>query len=110
MKVMERLHTQKLLLVILGALVSPSVFGQPANDACSGAVAMTAETVYAVNTANATSTGDPTPPCLSLFGKGVWYTFTPSVTRVVTISTCGSGFDTVVAVYTGACTSLSPVS
>ena len=47
------------------------------------------------NTANATSTGDPTPTCVSNFGKGVWYSFTPTTNAKVTISTCGSDFDTV---------------
>jgi uncharacterized delta-60 repeat protein len=81
----------------------------PPNDTCSGAVAMTADTTYFVDTTGATSTGDPTPTCASL-GRGVWYTFTPSINGVVTVSTCGSGFDTVVQVYTGSCGSLTAVS
>jgi uncharacterized delta-60 repeat protein len=82
----------------------------PANDACSGAVEMTADTTYFVDTTAATETDDPTPGCASSFGRGVWYAFTPSISGVVTISTCGSGFDTVLAVYTGSCGALTPVN
>jgi hypothetical protein len=81
----------------------------PSNDRCSGAIAMTAGTLYGVNTANATSTGDPTPVCQANFGHGVWYSFTPPISGPVFISTCGSDFDTVVQVYTGACGSLTPL-
>jgi hypothetical protein len=82
----------------------------PANDSCAGAVAMTAGTTYTVNTAQATSAGDPTPACQPSFGKGVWYTFTPSSSTTVTISTCGSDFNTVLAVYTGSCGSLTQIA
>ena len=81
----------------------------PPNDQCSAAVVMTAGTLYTANTAGATATGDPSPSCAS-FGKGVWYSFTPAASGLITISTCTSDFDTVLAVYTGSCGSLSSVS
>src|SRR5713101_4211320 len=81
----------------------------PPNDQCGSAIAMSQATIYTVNTAGATSTGDPVPSCGSL-GKGVWYTFTPAANSLVTISTCNSDFDTVLAVYTGTCGSLTAVS
>jgi hypothetical protein len=84
--------------------------GPPANDACGGAIAMTAGTTYQLNTATATATGDPTPSCQGSFGKGVWYSFTPSSDGTVTISTCGSDFDTALAVYTGSCGSLTQIA
>jgi hypothetical protein len=34
-------------------------------------------------------------------GRSVWYTLTPTVTGPLTLSTAGSGFNTVLAVYTG---------
>src|SRR5882724_6344115 len=92
-----------------GTIVVSSGAAAPPNDQCSSAAAMAEATLYTVNTAGATSTGDPVPSCASL-GKGVWYTFTPAANGVVTISTCSSDFDTVVSVYTGACGSLSAVS
>lgn len=81
----------------------------PPNDACSNAIPMTAGTIYTVNTANATSTNDPVPDCQGTAGNGVWYSYTPAASGTVTISTCGSTFDTVLEVYTGSCGSLTPV-
>jgi len=82
--------------------------GPLTNDLCSGAISMVAGATYNVNTGTATSTGDPTPSCQPNFGKGVWFKFTPSTSGSVTISTCGSGFDTMLAVFTGSCGSLTP--
>jgi len=92
-----------------GTVVVRQGGGTPPNDTCTSATAMEPGTVYTVNTAGATSTGDPSASCGSL-GKGVWYTLTPGASGMITISTCGSGFDTVLAVYTGSCGSLSPVT
>jgi hypothetical protein len=47
--------------------------------------------------------GEPTPgsgDCTSI-SKTVWYRLVPDATGVITVSTAGSGFDTVAAVYTG---------
>ena len=85
------------------------IAGPPANDTCSGAMPMTAGTTYTLNTGGATSTGDLTPSCQPSFGNGVWYTYTPLASGTITISTCGSDFDTVLAVYTGSCGALAPV-
>jgi len=92
-----------------GTIVVINAPPPPANDQCSSAVAMTAGTLYSLNTAGATATGDPIPSCANV-SKGVWYTFTPAASGQVTISTCGSDFDTVVAVYTGSCGALSAVA
>lgn len=91
-----------------GTIVVSSVSAPP-NDLCSSAIAMSAATLYTVNTAGATSTGDPTPSCAS-FGKGVWYTFTPAANGQITISTCTSDYNTVLSVYTGSCGALLAVS
>ncbi len=82
----------------------------PSNDQCAGAIAMTEGVPYGVNTANASSTGDPKPVCQPAFGNGVWYTFIPTVSGILQLSTCGSDFDTVMQVYTGAtCSSVTPL-
>src|SRR5262245_46075178 len=52
------------------------------------------------STAEATSF-DPVPPCVSGFGSGVWYQFTPDRNGEVVIDTIGSDFDTGLALYTG---------
>jgi hypothetical protein len=89
-----------------GSIVVSSAAAGPTNDFCSSPIAMSEGILYTENTTGATSTGDPTSACGSSV-KGVWYTFTPSSNSLVTISTCGSGFDTVLAVFTGSCGSLS---
>ena len=92
-----------------GTILVQSVVG-PANDQCSGAIAMTSGTVYTANTSGATSTGDPTQACSSPLGSGVWYSFTANSAGQVTVNTCGSDFDTVMAVYGGTCAGLTPVT
>jgi murein DD-endopeptidase MepM/ murein hydrolase activator NlpD len=82
----------------------------PANDQCSGAIALSVGVARSDSTGNATSAGDSTPTCQTNFGKGVWYTFTPATSGTVAVSTCGSNFDTVLQVYTGTCAALSAVS
>ncbi len=93
---------------ILCGLSSPAVYGQ-INDACSDAYPMTNGVTYSESTMQANSNGDPTPGCQANFGRGVWFAFTPSISGRITISTCGSDFDTVLQVYTGACASLTPM-
>ena len=93
--------------ILVTAALTPQ---PPINDQCSGAIAMTAGTTYTVNTVAATAAGDPTPSCQNTFGKGVWFTFTPASSGPVTISTCGSDFDTVIQAYTGNCGALAAVS
>ena len=80
-----------------GTVVVSSGPAAPPNDQCSSAVAMAEATLYTVNTAGATSTGDPVPSCAGV-SKGVWYTFTPAANALVAVTTCGSDFDTVVSV------------
>ncbi|MCX6928621.1 MAG: hypothetical protein NT154_36230 [Verrucomicrobia bacterium] len=82
----------------------------PINDICSGAVALTNEVAYSQSTTDATSIGDPDPSGYGGTGSGVWFSFTPAVSGQVSIGTCGSGFDTEVAVYTGSCGALSLVA
>ena len=82
----------------------------PANDLCSGAIALTNGAPFAQNTWTATSTGDPAPGCVPSLGKGVWFTYTPPLNGTITISTCGSDFDTALGVYSGSCGALTQVA
>jgi hypothetical protein len=94
-----------------GNLKATAAVLTPANDQCAGAIAMAEGTPYGVNTVNASSTGDPKPVCQPGFGNGVWYSFTPTLSGVLQLSTCGSDFDTVIQVYTGAtCGALTPLA
>jgi phosphodiesterase/alkaline phosphatase D-like protein len=80
------------------------------NDQCSDAIALSIGATNALNTASSTSIGDPVPSCQSNFGNGVWYNFTPPTNGTVTVSTCGSDFDTVLQIYTGGCGALTPLT
>lgn len=81
----------------------------PANQDCSAAVAMAPGVPYGLNTFDATSTAHPSPVCQTNFSHAIWYTFTPPVSGLVSISTCGSDYDTVLQVFTGTCGSLVPL-
>src|SRR6187549_1018208 len=83
---------------------------QPANDQCTGAVEMTLDTSYVVDVSTATSTNEAAPACQPSFTRGVWYKFAPPTNGTYVVSTCGSDFDTVLAVYFGNCSFLNPVS
>jgi hypothetical protein len=81
----------------------------PANDQCGGAVRLTAGVRYGMNTANATTVGDPAPICQTNFGVGVWFMFTPAIDGLVFVNTCASDFDTALEVFTGQCGALTPL-
>ncbi len=83
-----------------------TVTESPENDECEGAIlvsdfAVTGETVTG---STATATATPVDPLTSSCGGGydildVWYAYRPDVSEPVTISLCGSLFDTTLAVY-----------
>lgn len=82
----------------------------PPNDQCDGALALADGVSFTMSTTTATSAGDPTPPCQANLGKGVWFTYTAPGDGDVLASTCGSSFDTVLAVYSGTCGALTAVA
>jgi type IX secretion system substrate protein/fibronectin type III domain protein len=96
------------------------IVSAPANDLCSGAVAIPASGPFpylttAVNIATATNTGDPTPSCQATSYHGIWYTFTPATSGTYTFSTCSSATattvtDDILSMYTGTCSSLTPLA
>lgn len=54
------------------------------------------------STANTVEGSEPNPTCGQNVGYTFWYTFNPTITANYLINTAGSGYDTVLAVYTGA--------
>jgi alpha-tubulin suppressor-like RCC1 family protein len=86
------------------------VYLPPGNDACASPIVLTEGLTYMQNITCAFAYPDPQTSCGANLDLGVWFTFTPSRTGTATVSTCGSDFPTTVAVYTGACGSLTPVS
>jgi hypothetical protein len=84
----------------------------PPNDDVNNAKVVTSvpykdteSTVYASPAGN-----EPTTSCSSAgYGHSVWYQFTPAFSQSVNIDTFGSGYDTVLAVYSGNIATLAQV-
>jgi len=76
----------------------------PANDVFANATVITAlpRTLSQDAFGATVSTSDPTPSC-STGGRvnTVWYRYTPATTQALRISTGGSGYDTILAIYSG---------
>ncbi len=78
----------------------------PANDNCSGATAVGTGT-FSFNTVGATNSTPAIPSscnaaATTTINKDVWFRFTAPCTGTATAATCGTAFDTNVAVYAGA--------
>lgn len=79
------------------------------NDECAGAVALTNGAPVAFDTTAATLSATPWP-CAASTAPDLWYSYTPANSGVsVTISTCGSSYDTALEVFEGTCTGLIPL-
>lgn len=73
------------------------------NDQCAAARPVS-EGAHPFNTVGATTDGPDEPTACNFSGDSqvnsdVWYCYTPSCSGTATVSTCGSGFNTKVAVY-----------
>src|SRR5262249_4966089 len=82
-------------------------FAPPANDDFSDAQVIGSALPISVFGTNVDASAELQEPDHSRFGDGlpcasVWYSWTPGASRRVRISTCGSGFSSVLSVYTGA--------
>ncbi len=83
----------------------------PVNDACSGALSLFG--TGPVSGSNSAANDDVLPAVTcgttSIYrNKGVWYTLTPTTSGSLTVSSCGSTFDTYLRVYSGSgCSSLT---
>ena len=71
--------------------------GQVLNDNCYNAEETGEVATLLFDTTNATFDG----PGICVHGPNIWYIYTASCTGQATVSTCGSSFDTVLAVYRG---------
>jgi cysteine-rich repeat protein len=80
----------------------------PGNDNCSGATSLSGITgTLAGDNTNATNSPVANPSCQTLWQKDLWYTFTITATKPVTIAVNGTGMtDPVVAIYSGNCGAL----
>jgi hypothetical protein len=93
----------------------------PANDDCSGAIALTPAATLAQSAIDATvewatgSTGVANPTCASYNGGDVWFTVEVPASGSITVQTTASstgitGFDSGMAVYEGTCGTLTQIS
>ncbi len=74
----------------------------PSNNSCSTPVIVAAGGTYTAATCTATTDGPATGSCGPTMGKDVWYRFTPASSGMLSLDTCGSTFDTMLAIYPGA--------
>jgi hypothetical protein len=102
---MNRKTHQVGAIVALAALITPTALAQ--NDECAGALPLPVGTV-AFDTAVATLSAEVWP-CASGGGPDLWYTYTATANSTLTISTCGSTYDTALEVFEGGCGALVPL-
>ncbi len=109
-------HLQNCLLLLACCFLTVGVFAQvPAGFTCETAIAVEgcnqtfSGSTVGVPSDNATSGATN---CSGSMGSGgqIWYSFTAQTSASMTISTCGSGWDTQIAVFTGTCGSLTCVA
>jgi hypothetical protein len=88
--------------LVLGCLLlaGPAAAAPPANDNFASAVAITGSTVTGNNLEATKQAGEPNHAG-DPGGASVWYSWTAPSTGVFEVTTCGSQFDTLLAVYTG---------
>jgi subtilisin family serine protease len=86
-----------------GPVCSSSQWPPPANDNFADAIAIPEPLPYSnvqTTAASTTEVGEPMP--CGYIGSTVWYSVTPSIDELLRVSTVGSKFTGVLAVYTGA--------
>jgi len=90
----------KYLLALFVLASSAAWASAPVNDIFSKGIVTTVGTVKGTNIGATSEVGEPTHANAPV-GKSVWWFWTPTESCTATIDTEGSGFDTVLAVYTG---------
>ncbi|HEX8516199.1 MAG TPA: fibronectin type III domain-containing protein [Bacteroidia bacterium] len=96
-----------------GSVLVTSTITGPANDNCSGAIALTMNTfgscasTSAGNVACASASNTATGSCFGNPNDDIWYSFVATAsTHYITLTTA-SGFDAYMQLYSGTCTSLT---
>jgi PASTA domain len=109
---MRELRGIGVLLVLAAALVLPVVANAapPPNDNFANAAELTGRFVF-VDGTNVDATEEAGEPDHgpNAGGASIWYRWTAPATGRATVATCGSAFDTLLAVYTGEAYPLAPV-
>lgn len=96
--ILVRAHRGVVAAIGIAAAVAPAAIAQPANDLCTNAAVLPADTVVVGNNLNAT--GDVAASSCG-FGdfNDVWYRFTALTTGTHVIDTAFSAFDTTLSVF-----------
>jgi len=95
-------------LLFLVALEVPALAASPANDSIASATALGAPPKrFEVDTRQATASAND-GSCVH--GHSVWFRTRPGVTRTVRLSTAGSDYDTVLAVFSGSRTNRTRIA
>lgn len=90
--------------VLILLLFVNKAWAQPANDLCTNNILITCGQTLTGNTS--TATVDATPACGSATSNSVWYRFIGTGSPV-TVSLCGSSYDTFLSIFTGSCAALT---
>ncbi|MBL7941287.1 MAG: PPC domain-containing protein [Flavobacteriales bacterium] len=83
--------------------------GGISNDPCTGAIALSCGQTISGNTIGAASDALPAGCYVTTGAPGLWYSFVGDGQNI-TLSMCGSGYDTQLSVFTGTCGGLSCVA
>lgn len=89
-------------LCIAGAICAQSAQAQPANDECLTPTPLTTGVAATGTSAGATGT-DLTSLCGTNDTSDVWFSWTADCTGNVTVSSCGSGFNTTLSAFIPPC-------
>src|SRR5688572_5753407 len=114
---MARWHTALIASGILLASAAPG-WAQPANDTCPGAVPITGGFPFAHTTADVSLAGSDATDSSCQFTltvhNGMWYSYTAATPGLLNIQLSITGQavqpQSAIAVHTGACGGLTPVS
>jgi hypothetical protein len=108
-------------VILLGLLLRPggpghaaAAEGQPLRDHCADALMITSVPFAPPATSTVAASSSPDDPLQSCSYDGasanthsVWYAYTPECDGILTVSTAGSDYDTVLTVYSGSCGQLT---
>ncbi len=99
----------------LGTSGAPTATTAPANDAIGsatviGSLPFTDETNTLWATSASTDPAVPGVDCWGEFSKTVWYRFTAPAAAEYSFDTIGSAYDTILGVFSGSSTSLTPLA
>jgi len=91
----------KNVLIILGFLISFSLFAQPANDDCANAIALPLQLLETVTytTGNLGNATESTPACSGTVSTDVWYYFTANSEGTRIYMPSQSGLDVAFEIY-----------